>query len=128
MTLTGDLSVLLYRANDWIEAQSYYGTKTDSTQTTQFPRDGIYIDGELVDSTTVPSAIKKAEMQMAIEIDKGNDPYQAITRQAIRQKVDKLEVEYSDKASAINTTIIRSVRPLLKGFVQTDGIRVTQGS
>ena len=120
-TIVGDVSVLLVRANDWIEAQSYKGYRTDDTQTTSFPRTGIVVDGIEVDSSTVPAQVKKAEMQMAIELDKGNDPYAATERTAIREKVGTLEVEYSDTPYAIQNTIIRSVKPLLKGFLKSSG-------
>ena len=127
-TLVKDLSVLLTLAHDWIEAQTYKGAKTDPEQTTQFPRTGVTIQGVAIPDDVVPEAIKRAEMQMAIEIDRGNDPYAPITKSAIREKVDTLEVEYSDQPSAIQSTIIRSVTPLLKDYLlSSGGLNIVRG-
>jgi hypothetical protein len=121
ITLTGDSGVLLTRANDWVEAQTYKGEKTDPTQPNQWPRKDVIIFGYEIADDTVPDAIKRAEMQMAIEIDQGNDPYAPIKRQAIKEKVDVLEVDYSGEPNARETTTIRSVYPIIKEYLLSQG-------
>ena len=91
---------MLTKANDWIEAQNYKGEPVGDTA---FPRDGIYINNALVPYDTVPQAIKNAEMAMAIEIDKGNEPLATLGRSTKREKVGDLEVEYMDNAGAQST-------------------------
>lgn len=99
-TLIGDLDVLLTKANDWIEAQNYQGYAVGDTA---FPRDFVYVNGALIPSDTVPQAIKNAEMAMAIELDKGNDPAATSGRSTKREKIGDLEVEYMDNAVAQST-------------------------
>jgi hypothetical protein len=118
--LVKDPDVLLTLANDWLETLSFKGYPVGATA---FPRSELIVNSVLVPDDVIPDAIKKAEMQMAIEIDKGNDPFQAVTRDnlVIREKVDVIEVQYSDRSSAPQTTIIRSVMPLLKNYLVSAG-------
>lgn len=74
VTITGDPAVLLQKANDYIELQTYKGSRTDTTQTTAWPRYGVYVDGILQDIDTVPQGIKNAEMITALIYDAGGDP------------------------------------------------------
>lgn len=121
-TLVKDASVLLTLSNDWIEAQAYKGYKTDPTQMTQWPRKEVTAYGVLVDELTVPQGIKNGEMAMAIEIDKGNDPYQPVERAAVRERVEgAVEVNYSDRGSAPQTVQIRSVTPLIREYLKSGG-------
>ena len=119
-TITGDLNVLLTKANDWIETQPYKGYPTGDTA---FPRDGVYISNVLVPFDSIPETIKKAEMQMAIEIDKGNDPSATLGRSTKREKVGDLEVEYMD--SALDRATFVGVTALIKPYLS--GVAVTYG-
>jgi hypothetical protein len=113
-TLTGDLAVLLTKANDWIETQNYKGVAIGETA---WPRDGVYIGGVWVSDDIVPTAIKNAEMAMAIEIDKGNEPLATLSRATKREKVGELEVEYADSAldRANFVGVIALIKPYLSG-------------
>jgi hypothetical protein len=113
-TLTSDLDVSLTKANDWIETQNYKGVPVGETA---FPRDGIYVNNVLVPYDTVPQAIKNAEMAMAIEIDKGNEPLATLGRATKREKVGDLEVEYSDSAidRANFVGVLALIKPYLNG-------------
>lgn len=115
ITLTGDLSALLTKAHDYIESKDYKGYKSVSTQETKFPRTGIYVDGVLIDSATIPNDIKKAEMRTAIEIDQGNDPLATYDRETKREKLGEMEVEYMDRASRGAT--FPAVDALLKPYL-----------
>jgi len=124
-----DPSVVLTLANDWIEAQVYKGEKTIPTQATEWPRAFVEIYGYEVASDEVPDAIKRGEMQMAMEIDKGNDPYEALKQEVIRKRVEgAVEIEYSDRASATRATTIRSVMPIIKNYLlSSGGLSVVRG-
>lgn len=99
ITLTGDADQLGLRAMDYLETQTWKGTKTDANQPLEWPRSGVYVQGVLIDSSTVPSDIEKAQAQLSIEIDQGNDPNAVLGRSTKREKLDALEVEYMDNAS-----------------------------
>lgn len=62
----GDKSASLIQATKAIEAMKFLGTRYDSTQKLSFPRDGIYVDGILMDATVVPENVKEAVCEYAI--------------------------------------------------------------
>lgn len=128
-TVSGDPDALLTRAHDWIETLLFKGEKTDPAQANQWPRKEVYVDGRLLDDATVPAEVKKAEMQMAFEIDNGNDPRQAVQPKVIREKVASLETEYSDEPNAISTPVVRSVLPILRNLLSGGGggLNLTRG-
>jgi hypothetical protein len=111
-TLMGDLDVLLTKANDWIETQNYKGVAIGETA---WPRDGVYVGGVWIPDDSVPTAIKNAEMAMAIEIDKGNEPLSTLGRATKREKVGELEVEYMDSAS--NSSTFSAPMALIKPYL-----------
>ncbi len=99
VTLNGDPSVQLIKAMDYLESQSFKGTKTDTAQPLQWPRTGVYIDGVLIDSDTVPQEVKDAQAVIAVSIDQGYDPMATYGPAVKREKVDVIEIEYKDSAS-----------------------------
>lgn len=74
ITLSGTAAVLLTKALDWVELQRYQGSRTDETQQLSWPRTGVYIDGVLQDSTTVPGLVEELQMRVAADMDAGSDP------------------------------------------------------
>lgn len=112
-----ELNALLTRAHDYIESKQYQGERAVSTQSDSWPRTDVYIDGIEQDYTVVPQGIKNAEMQTAVEIDKGFDPLATIERATKRERVDVIEVEYQDRASdAPRLSYVDALlRPFLRG-------------
>lgn len=90
ITLTLDKELLLLKAMDYIEVQSFWGYKTDEDQELEFPRNG---------ETEVPKKIKKAQLVAACLIDSGVDFFSAIERAVKREKTDVIETEYQLNAS-----------------------------
>ena len=105
ITLTGTPSQLLTLSLDWVEVQPFKGAKTDSAQVLQWPRTGVYIDGVLIDSDTVPQEVKDLQIRMAVDIDAGSDP-NGVTAQAVKQEtvVGAVSVTYQDNSSASTTS------------------------
>lgn len=100
-TITGDLSVLLIKAMDYIETRRYIGVKTDFDQALQWPREvctGQY--GCEIDNQVVPQDIKDAQMVAALIVDGGDDLQPTVDRATKREKVDVIEVEYQENAIA----------------------------
>ena len=117
VTLTTDLDVLLTKAHDYIESLYFLGTRTVETQTDSFPRIGLYVDGILLDSETVPQRVIDAEYAAAISIDQDVDPLAAVEQSVKKEKVDVIETEYRDGSSSLtyNRTIMALLKPLLSG-------------
>jgi len=91
ITISGNKAVLLQKALDWLELQPFSGVKYDEDQDLEFPRD---------DDDEVPDKIKTAQMVCALIYDAGGDPLAAISKKVIREKVDVLEVQYSESSSS----------------------------
>ena len=91
ITISGNKAVLLQKALDWLELQPFSGEKYDKDQELEFPRD---------DDDEVPDKIKTAQMVCALIYDAGGDPLAAISKKVIREKVDVLEVQYSESSSS----------------------------
>lgn len=91
ITISGNKAVLLQKALDWLELQPFRGEKYDEDQELEFPRD---------DDDEVPDKIKTAQIVCALIYDAGGDPLAAISKKVIREKVDVLEVQYSESSSS----------------------------
>lgn len=117
ITLTEDTSVLLTKAMDWIEAQNFIGTKYTEDQPLQWPRWNYTIDGYYKESDYIPKELKNGLMALALNIDAGIDPLAATQRHTKREKLDVLEVEYSDSSVSkpISRTHLVALRKLLVG-------------
>lgn len=72
---TVNLEVYMIKAMDYLEAKrdKYKGWKSDSDQSLQWPRGGVYVDNLLVGSDTIPQELKSAQFELAIETYNGND-------------------------------------------------------
>lgn len=120
VTITGDLSVLLIKAMDYLETRQFVGCKTVYNQPLQFPRVMALMYELGYDSETVPAPIKNAQMIAAILIDGGYDLQPVVGRVTKREKVDVLEVEYDDKAPL--SSQFTGLQDILRPFIQS-GIR-----
>jgi hypothetical protein len=63
------VEVLLIKAMDYIEAlrDEFQGRKLSATQSLQWPRDGVTVDGFAADKTTIPAVLPKAQAQLACD-------------------------------------------------------------
>lgn len=61
-----DKAKALIGATKAIETMKFIGSRTVSTQKLSFPREGVYVDGILIDATVVPQDIKDAVCEYAI--------------------------------------------------------------
>ena len=139
ITITGDESVLLIKAMDWLETRSFIGTKTIYNQALQFPRilcDSSYSNYDYYssypqnysqpcayDSATVPNEIKKAQMIAALLIDSGYDLQSTLKQQVKRRKLEGLEIEFQDYSTSAEQH--RSLNDILAPFLQS-GLKVVR--
>ena len=111
ITLQLSESVTLTLALDYIEAQTYKGTKTDESQELAFPRDG---------STEIPQGIKNAQMEAALIYDRGEDPLGSIGQRVTQETVvGAVSVSYSDTGN--QATIYRKLSATLAPFLASGG-------
>jgi len=114
ISITGDKSILLIRAMDYLETRLYISAKSVYGQVLQFPRIAIldYSD------STVPTEIKNAQMIGAILIGEGYDLQETIEQSIKREKVDVLEVEYQD-GSTTGSNQFRKLNDILRPFLHS---------
>ncbi len=118
-------------AMDYIEGKrnEYQGIKVDSTQSLQFPRDYLIIDGFDFDSTSIPKELKNALSQLIIEQTNGIDILPTSDEPAIKKEtVGPISTEYAVNIGSIIKPSIPAVdlllAPLLKN-VSTSGFALT---
>lgn len=130
ISLTGDASILLIQAMDYIETLNYKGRKRSRDQALQWPRFGVVVDTYPIDSTVIPNELKNGQMQTALAIDAGNGPQQVIPRKTIREKIGDLEVEYA--AGAVTSPMDVKINGFLWKLLDGGGyganvINITKG-
>lgn len=115
ITLSGGAEALLIQSMDYAETQSFQGSRVIATQSLQWPRNGVYIDGFLVANNEIPAQLKTAQIVTAIAIDQGNSPNAVIERGIKREKIDVIETEYQDNAisNAIDPKIAAAFSSLI---------------
>ena len=129
ITLTTSSEQLIVLSMDYIEALEYKGIKTEEDQPLQWPRYNVIVDNYWIDSDEIPKELKQGQLATAVAIDQGNSPLQLIERTTKREKVDVLEVEYSDGSArtTIDPNITNSLKKLLKGGSGGTSFTVSRG-
>lgn len=120
-------------ANDYLESlrAEFKGSKVDpATQSLQWPRQGVQIDGWNVPVDHIPKELKAAQCQLAIEAAAGTDLMPTGDgREVIREKVDVLETEYAPGAGGSPQPYLAKARALLAPLLSAGGfggIKVTR--
>jgi hypothetical protein len=93
---------LLRRATQYMVAvyrQRWQGRRTLQAQALDFPRYDVFVDGYSVLSNIVPLEIKNACCELAFKAN-GGELLADQTQKVIREKVDVIEVEYSELSPA----------------------------
>ncbi len=130
ITLVTDSEQLLIIAMDYVESLVYKGIKVTKTQSLQWPRTGVYLDGYAVDNDEIPKELKNGLMECAIAIDQGDDPMQNMPIQTKREKVDVIEIEYAPGSAPfeINRRIKNTLWKLLaSGSNGSNVVNVSKG-
>lgn len=125
ITLTGSSDVLLITAMDYLEQQTFKGTKNTEAQALQWPRFNVWIDSYSVETTTIPTLLKDALCEIAIGIDGGNNPLADEDRATKREKVGDIEVEYMDGSR--NYTYLKAAHAKLKKLLKYQSNMVIRG-
>lgn len=121
LTLTTGAEQLLISAMDWVEVQSFKGTKSTSDQPLQWPRESVYIDGYLIASDEIPQDLKLLQMRLAVDIDAGSDP-NGVSSQNVKQETvfGAVSVTYQDGSGVSNVS--KQVSALLSKLTNGGGV------
>lgn len=118
----GTVEQTLILAMDYIETRKYFGLRVSSDQSLSWPRADVWIDNYPIPNNVIPDVLKKAQIEVAIAIDSGNNPNSNLDRTTKREKVGDVEVEYSD--SARDSVKLTAVDDLLKQIASLSSSRV----
>ena len=121
---TAEKEVLLIKGSDYTESfrAKYQGQKTYSDQSLQWPREPVIIDGYQIGSTSIPSDLKNAQMQAAIEVSLSGGDIQPNTGKNIKkEKVDVIEVEYQDGGGALYAPTYPKVDTYIDPLIKAGG-------
>ena len=111
ITLLLPTAQTLTLALDYIELQSYSGSKTDPEQVLELPRNG---------DTEVPAGIITAQMQTALLYDVGVDILAPVGKKVLENTVHgAVTQKFSDKGG--NTTLYPQISALLRPFLTSFG-------
>lgn len=118
VTLPSDALIEQYLilAMDYIESKAsrFQGTKTTTSQSLQWPRNDVYIDGTLLSNSTIPSELIDAETRLCLEQVNGVNILPTMEGAFIkRDKVGPIETEYSDKFGTGNVPNMTYVNDLM---------------
>lgn len=124
-----DLEVekLAVKATDYLESfrKRYQGVKTHYTQSLQWPRTGVVIEDNFVDSDSIPPDLKNAHLMATVEANKTD--LLANSKQAVKKKkVDVIEIEYQDGSSSLPKGFSK-VDVYLESLLKTSGFPLKSG-
>lgn len=117
-------------AMDYLESFSnkFKGSKVSGTQSLQFPRLDLTVDGFSILSTVIHPALKKALGQLVVEIHNGIDlTPTGDGKILVREKVDVIENEWKPGNSSPTPALVKFdmlLAPLLKN--STGGLSVSR--
>lgn len=122
VTLSADDTVLesqVFQAMDYLESKRdcYQGKKVypETPQALQWPRYPVYIDGFIVDASTIPTELKDAECQLVMQVHAGVDLMPTSEDAFItEEKVGPLTTKYSDKIRTSLEPQMNTVKALLQ--------------
>lgn len=119
-TVDAAVEVMAIKAIDYMESlrSKYKGFAASVTQALCWPRTCVYIDGILVDSTKIPVLIKKAQMQLVIDLNAGFELMPTIEGASVKKEVvGPIETEYfpgtnlaTPRLTAFNTLVSQYLR------------------
>lgn len=127
-TADDDIEVLLIKAMDYIEAQHsrFQGIITDTDQTLQWPRQGVYINGLSVNSNTIPRELEYGLYALAAEANAGNDllPTRLPSTKGVvsKEKIGSIEVVYESSKTAGFTPGFAKADALLSHLYARNGL------
>lgn len=106
-TTNGAKTALIFKAMGYLETRTYDGRLAEEDQSTQQPRDYVYINGYLQTYAQLLTRMANVQCELVIALDAGYDPLENIERQTKSEQLGALKVEYMDNAAS--TAIIQKV-------------------
>ena len=113
-----DLEPLIVSAFDYLESLDYKGYHAIPPQPAEFPRKDLYIQGVIFASNAIPPKLKQAQCQLTFEASLTALQPTGDGREVVKEKVDVIEVQYSEKGTSVSKPTFTAVNSLLKDLVR----------
>lgn len=120
-TVDADKEKSLLKAMDYLESRrgEFQGSKTVGTQSLQWPRTGVSIDCNDLDSDVIPEELKKAQCQLVVEMQTGTRLYPSPRTSSIEGLViEKTVGPLTKKFSANGYGLANSTKPVTIASVE----------
>ena len=112
----GDVEALLIKAMDFIEAYrgDFQGLKTAATNSLQWPRTGVTLDGYPLAEDAIPQVLKDAQAQLAVDAQNVDLMPTGTGREVVMERVDVVQVQYTESGNTNPQPIFTKAEALLK--------------
>jgi hypothetical protein len=109
----------LVMACDKLQTYRYRGSRVDTAQALQWPREDVYLDDSTapLDSASIPAELLQAQCQLAYDATQTELQPTGSGREVVREKVDVLEVQYAPKGSGSVTPQFNKAEAFLAPFL-----------
>ena len=114
-----EVEVLIIKAFDYLESLDYKGEHANPPQAAEFPRRSLYLQGVLFSETEIPYKLKQAQCQLTFEAVATELQPTGNGKEVIKEKVDVVEVQYSEKGINVARPTFTSVNSFLKDLLKS---------
>lgn len=119
---TEEAENLVLQNRPYLDTQVYQGSQVSfGVQSLPFPRDDVYIEGNLLDNDTIPATLKKAECEAALLLKLGNDLMAPITKSNYVKSETFAVFSKTYKDNGVDTPIFPRLNSFLFPLLASDG-------
>lgn len=127
LTLPADATVESYlvKAADYINSYSdrFIGALVDRDQPMAWPRDDVVIEGWEWEPNEIPRQVVSLQCALTVELVNGQDIYNpASALPVVREKVDVIEVEYTNPGQPAKMSKTRESQAILRLLLKNSGL------
>ena len=113
------VEVLIIKAFDYLESLDYKGNHANPPQSAEFPRRDLYLQGVLFAQNEIPNKLKQAQSQLTYEAVNTDLQPTGNGKEVIKEKVDVVEVQYSEKGINVARPTFTTVNSFLKDLLKS---------
>ena len=113
------VEVVIVKAFDYLESLDYKGNHANPPQSAEFPRRDLYLQGVLFAQNEIPNKLKQAQSQLTYEAVNTDLQPTGNGKEVIKEKVDVVEVQYSEKGINVARPTFTTVNSFLKDLLKS---------
>ena len=106
----------ILRAMDYFESLEFIGQKANESQSLQWPRNGVTIDGWVKDGNEIPQEVKDSILELGYAFEQGYGASDPVSRETQSESVGSLSVTY--KAGSAGRTLTPAATNAMRKLVR----------